>query len=217
MTKGSVNDDNVENLLGIKMLKNGQMCISVDYVLCPRNDVETFTHSAEKLFKDKLSNYAASTDNTGIVSERHLNRITKSVEQAENAGVKSIKLGGKAAKENTKRQLPLILLINPSPELDVMKEEIFGPLLPIIPYDDINSAIDDVNAGERPLGLYVFSDDLEEANKIITTRTRVVLPLIVSQCRVLRLLSDLVDQEIVEWEGIIALRDLGNFPILEEW
>jgi len=101
MTKGSVNDDNVENLPGIKMLKNGQMCISVDYVLCPRNDVEAFIHSAEKLFNDKLSNYATSTDNTGIISERHLNRITKLVEQAENAGVKSIKLGREAAKENT--------------------------------------------------------------------------------------------------------------------
>jgi coniferyl-aldehyde dehydrogenase len=48
-----------------------------------------------------------------------------------------------------------------------MTEEIFGPILPIIPYDSVDSAIDDVNDGERPLGLYVYSDDPEEANKII--------------------------------------------------
>jgi coniferyl-aldehyde dehydrogenase len=149
------------------MLKNGQMCISVDYVLCPKSDVETFTTSAEKLFKDKLSNYATSADNTGIISERHLNRITKLVEEAEKAGVKSIKLGGEAPKENPKRQLPLTLLVNPSKDLGVMTEEIFGPILPIIPYDNVESAIDDVNAGERPLGLYVYSDNLEEANNII--------------------------------------------------
>jgi coniferyl-aldehyde dehydrogenase len=167
MTKGSVNDENIENILGTKMLKNGQMCISIDYVLCPRSDVDTFTNSAEKLFKDKLSDYATSADNTGIISERHLSRITKLVEEAEKAGVVSIKLGGDAAKENPKRQLPLTLLVNPSRDLGVMTEEIFGPILPIIPYDSVDSAIDDVNDGERPLGLYVYSDDPEEANKII--------------------------------------------------
>jgi coniferyl-aldehyde dehydrogenase len=167
LTKGSVNDENVENILGTKMLKNGQMCISVDYVLCPKSDVDMFMSSAEKLFKDKLSNYATSADNTGIISERHLNRITKLVEEAEKAGVKSIKLGGEAPKENPKRQLPLTLLVNPPRDLGVMTEEIFGPILPIIPYDSVESAIDEVNAGERPLGLYVYSDDAEEANKII--------------------------------------------------
>ena len=81
--------------------------------------------------------------------------------------MKSIKLGGEAPKENPKRQLPLTLLVNPSKDLGVMTEEIFGPILPIIPYDNVESAIDDVNAGERPLGLYVYSDNLDEANNII--------------------------------------------------
>jgi coniferyl-aldehyde dehydrogenase len=48
-----------------------------------------------------------------------------------------------------------------------MTEEIFGPILPITPYDNVESAIDDVNASERPLGLYVYSDNLDEANNII--------------------------------------------------
>jgi coniferyl-aldehyde dehydrogenase len=61
---GNVPDENVENILGTKMLKNGQMCISVDYVLCPKSNIEAFTSSAEKLFKDKPSNYATSADNT---------------------------------------------------------------------------------------------------------------------------------------------------------
>lgn len=167
MTKGSVNDDNIENILGAKMLKNGQMCISADYVLVPRSDVDTFTNAAEKLFNEKLSDYAISKDNAGIISERHLNRLTKMVQDAEKAGVKSIKLGGEPAKDNPKRQLPLTLLVNPPRGLDVMTEEIFGPILPIVPYDDIEAAIDEINDGERPLGLYVFSDNLEEADKII--------------------------------------------------
>ena len=87
--------------------------------------------------------------------------------EAESAGVKVIRLGGEAAKDNPKRQLPLTLLVDPSRDLEVMRDEIFGPILPIVPYDDLESAIDEINAGERPLGLYVFGDDLDAANKII--------------------------------------------------
>jgi coniferyl-aldehyde dehydrogenase len=167
MTAGSVNSENVENILGTKMLKNGQMCISVDYVLVPEKDVNEFTSAAEKMFNEKLPTYTQSADNTGIISERHVQRITTMVSQAEKAGVKSIKLGGEAAKENPKRQLPLTLLVNPGRDLAVMQEEIFGPILPIIPYKKLEDAIDEINEGERPLGLYVFSDDIAAANKII--------------------------------------------------
>jgi coniferyl-aldehyde dehydrogenase len=167
MTAGSVNSENVESILGTKMIKNGQMCISVDYVLVPENDVDTFTSAAEKMFNEKLSNYAQSADNTGIISERHMQRINTIISDAERAGVKSIKLGGDVAKENPKRLLPLTLLLNPGRELTVMQEEIFGPVLPIIPYKTLEDALDDINDGERPLGLYVFSDDIAAANEII--------------------------------------------------
>lgn len=167
LQKGSVNDENVETIIGAKLLKNGQMCISVDHVLCPRDEIVNFTNAAEKLFKSKLSDYATSPDNTGIISERHLSRINRLISQAENAGVKSIKLGGDVPTDNTKRQLPLTLLVDPSRDLEVMQDEIFGPVLPIVPYDDIEAAIDEINAGERPLGLYVFGDDIDAANKIL--------------------------------------------------
>jgi coniferyl-aldehyde dehydrogenase len=166
MTAGSVTTQNVETLLGMKMLKNGQMCISVDYVLVPEKDICTFTDLAQKMF-ERLSDYGQSADNTGIISERHLQRIVTMISDAEKAGVKSIKLGGDAAKDNPKRLLPLTLLLNPARNLTVMQEEIFGPVLPIIPYKVLESAIDDINDGERPLALYVFSDDMAVANKII--------------------------------------------------
>lgn len=168
MQPGSVNDDNVESLVGTKLLKNGQMCISVDYVLCPRDEVGAFTSSAEKLFKEKLSDFASSSaDNTGIISERHLNRITDLIRDAEAAGVKAITLGGSPPKDNPRRQLPLTLLVDPPRSTQVMRDEIFGPILPIIPYDSLESAIDDINANERPLGLYVYGNDLALADKIL--------------------------------------------------
>lgn len=167
MQQGSVTQENVEIVLGVKMVKNGQMCISVDYVLCPRGELSAFTQAAEELFESKLPDYAISADNTGIISERHVKRIKDLVSEAEHAGVKSIKLGGEAAGNNIRRQLPLTLLIDPTPELRVMQEEIFGPVLPIVPYDDLDSAIDKINEGERPLGLYVFGDNIDAANALI--------------------------------------------------
>ena len=167
MTEGNVTQENVENILGTKLLKNGQMCISIDYVLVPEKNVDAFTTAAEKFFNEKLSDYAKSTDNTGIISERHVQRLTAMIADAEKAGVKSIKLGGDAEKDNVKRQLPLTLLVDPARNLSVMQEEIFGPILPIVPYTNLEDAIDEINDGERPLGLYVYSDDMPAANKII--------------------------------------------------
>lgn len=57
------------------------------------------------------------------------------------------------------RRMPLTLVLNPSKDLTIMKEEIFGPILPIVTYEKLETAVEGVNAGERPLGLYVFSDD----------------------------------------------------------
>lgn len=167
MTEGSVNAENVENILGAKMIKNGQMCISVDYVLCPKSDLTAFTDLAKKLFSEKLSDYGDSADTTGIISDRHMSRLTKLLQDAEESGTKTIKLGGETSKDQSKRQLPLTLLIDPSKDLDVMREEIFGPLLPIVPYENLEDAVDEINDGDRPLGLYVFSDSPAVADRII--------------------------------------------------
>ena len=52
-----------------------------------------------------------------------------------------------------------------------MQEEVFGPILPVIPYDDLGEALAEVNAGERPLGLYVYSKDAEVAEGVLRQTT----------------------------------------------
>lgn len=167
MQKGSITDGNVDTIIGTKLLKNGQMCISVDYVLCPSAEINTFIDAVKRLFDSSLAGYTSSADNTGLISDRHIDRVKALVKEAEEAGIKSIALGGDAPKDNQKRQLPLTLLVDPARDLRVMQEEVFGPVLPIVPYDNLDSAIDEINTGERPLGLYVFGDDIDAANKII--------------------------------------------------
>ena len=69
------------------------------------------------------------------------------------------------------RQLPMSLVVDPPDDLALMQEEIFGPILPIKAYDTVDEAIDRVNAGERPLALYVFAKDEAVADDVLRRTT----------------------------------------------
>jgi coniferyl-aldehyde dehydrogenase len=164
LAEDSVDEETVKTVLGTKMIKNGQMCISVDYALVPRAQVDRFVELAQQFVG---TDYAASPDNTGIISERHLDRLTGLVDEAVEAGARVVPLGGQG--DPAKRQLPISLVVDPPAHLGVMKEEVFGPVLPVVPYDSLDEAVDRVNDGERPLALYVFSKDRDRAEKVLET------------------------------------------------
>jgi coniferyl-aldehyde dehydrogenase len=169
LTAGNVDADAVRSVVGTKLIKNGQMCISVDYVLVPRADVEAFVAHAQRYLDDELPGYASSADCTGIITERHRERIVDLVDEARASGARVISLGGQG--DPATRRLPLTLVIDPPGDLRIMAEEIFGPVLPVIGYDDLDDAIAGVNAGERPLGLYVYARDAAVAEHVLRTTT----------------------------------------------
>ncbi len=165
----SVDAQSVRSVIGTKLIKNGQMCISVDYAMVPREQVDEFVAHAEGYVASELDDYAASGDCTGIITERHLERIEAMLEQARASGTRMVSLGGEG--DRATRRLPLVLVIDPPKDLRIMQEEVFGPILPVIPYDDLGEALADINAGERPLGLYVFSKDTEIAESVLRQTT----------------------------------------------
>lgn len=169
MTADSVNAANVATVIGTKLIKNGQMCISVDHVMVPRDQTEAFVEHAERHMDQSLPGYAASDDSTGMITERHLERITEMIEEARQAGCRILQLGGSG--DPTSRRLPLTLVIDPPAGLRIMEEEIFGPILPVLPFDGIDEALAQINAGERPLGLYVFSNDHDVAEDVLRRTT----------------------------------------------
>jgi coniferyl-aldehyde dehydrogenase len=166
LAEDSVDEETVKTVMGTKMIKNGQMCISVDYVLVPRAQVDRFVELAQAFVGE---DYASGPDCTGIISERHLDRIQGLVDEAQQAGARVVPLGGKG--DAARRQLPISLVVDPPASLGVMTEEVFGPVLPVVPYDTIEQAVDHVNDGERPLALYVFSQDRELAERVLATTT----------------------------------------------
>ncbi len=159
----------VASILGTKMIKNGQMCISVDYVLVPRTRMAEFTAMAQQYVRENLPQYSRSGDCTGIITTRHLDRLIELREQARDAGYEVVDLEEGGEDNRTTRQMPLVLVLDPGDELGIMQEEIFGPLLPVKPYDSLDEALAYINDGERPLGLYVFGHDESLTDRVLQT------------------------------------------------
>jgi coniferyl-aldehyde dehydrogenase len=167
----SIDAESVKQILGTKALKNGQMCISVDYCLVPRERLDEFADLAAAYARESMPGYCTSESCTGIISTRHLERIERLLDEARAGGadVRALEDAGDA--DADARQLPISLVIDPPEHLALMQEEIFGPVLPVKAYDSLDEAVRFVNAGERPLALYVFTKDEDVANDVLRRTT----------------------------------------------
>lgn len=168
MTNGSVTAKNVESIIGTKVIKNGQMCVSVDYTLVPRSELDNFVGHAKDYMARAAPNYSNGPNCTGIISQRHLERITSLLDEARKSQARVVTLQEDDDVNSAKRTMPLSLVIDPPQDLAIMREEIFGPIMPVVPYDNLEDAIAMINVGERPLGLYVFGDDQGQIDRVLS-------------------------------------------------
>src|SRR4051794_31384158 len=171
LTDDSIDAESVKQILGTKALKNGQMCITVDYCLVPRSRLEDFARLAADHVRESMPGFCASDSCTGIITTRHLDRIQSLIAQAREQGCDVRPLEEAPPVDPAARQLPMTLVLDPPEELGLMQEEIFGPILPVKAYDDLDEAIGHVNAGERPLALYVFAKDEAVADDVLRRTT----------------------------------------------
>ncbi|HEY5261575.1 MAG TPA: aldehyde dehydrogenase family protein [Solirubrobacteraceae bacterium] len=167
----SLDAETIKQTLGTKAVKNGQMCISVDYCLVPRDQLEDFARLAGEYVSEAMPGYCSSQSCTGIITARHLERIQSLLEdaRARGADVRMLEQAGEA--DLTARRLPISLVLDPPDDLALMQEEIFGPILPVKAYDTLDEAIAYVNSGERPLALYVFAKDEAVAEDVLKRTT----------------------------------------------
>ena len=160
-------DHAVERIVFGKLVNAGQTCIAPDYVLLPRDQVDDFVARAGKRVEAFYPSIAQNMQYSSIVNDRHFDRLASWRDEAVAAGAKAHVLG---SGEGTRR-LPPTLLTNVTDQMTVMREEIFGPLLPIVPYDRIEDAINFINDRPHPLSLYLFTDDTRVIDDVLT-RTR---------------------------------------------
>ncbi|MGI8511366.1 MAG: aldehyde dehydrogenase family protein, partial [Solirubrobacteraceae bacterium] len=173
LTDDSIDAESVKQVLATKALKNGQMCISVDYCLVPRARMDDFARLAAEHVRENMPDFCSSESNTGIITDRHLERIQNLIEDARARGcdVRALEEAGEGAVDPARRQLPMSIVLDPPDDLALMQEEIFGPILPVKAYDELDEAVGYVNAGERPLALYVFSKDEQVADDVLRRTT----------------------------------------------
>jgi coniferyl-aldehyde dehydrogenase len=165
MAPDAIKAQPVASMLGGKLIRNGQMCVTADYAFVPRSQIQEFVAQARAFFDSHDEPYTTTQGCTGIISPRHYDRVVSMLDEARASGADVVTLGGEPNPET--RQLPLSLVIDPGADLTIMRDEIFGPILPVIPYDSLDEAIAHINAGEKPLGLYVYAEDNAIADQVI--------------------------------------------------
>jgi coniferyl-aldehyde dehydrogenase len=168
VAEDSVDAATVSNILAAKMIKSGQMCISVDYALVPAGRVEVFVALAREAMARMAPSYARNPDATGLIDERNLDRILGYLDDARRKGARVVALGGGDESPNrADRKPPFSLVLDPRDDMEVMRHEIFGPILPVVPYRTWDEAVAYVNDHERPLALYVYTKDRARADRVL--------------------------------------------------
>jgi coniferyl-aldehyde dehydrogenase len=152
-----------------KLINAGQTCIAPDYMLVPRDDVDRFVQLLRNSMLSLYPKFRSNPDYSGIISDRHLKRLRELVDDARSRGATVIEIEPVTdpAASSSGRQLAPTLLLNVDDSMRVMSEEIFGPILPIVPYDSEEGALAYVNRRERPLALYWFGKDRAARDRIL--------------------------------------------------
>lgn len=146
-----------------KSFNCGQICVAPDYAFVPRERMEAFVHAVGERFRAMHpGGSVADPEYSNVVTPRHAARIHHLIDDARSKGARVI-----ACDDGTQGQrIPLHLVLAPSDDMQVMQEEIFGPVLPVIPYDHIDEVIAYVQSHGRPLAMYWFGTDEAECHDI---------------------------------------------------
>jgi coniferyl-aldehyde dehydrogenase len=151
-----------------KLINAGQTCIAPDYVLVPRGAVDRFVQVLRASMTRLYPTFRDNPDYTSIISPRHLARLRELVADAAAQGARIIEMEPANARDSAGRQMAPVLLLGVQDSMRVMREEIFGPVLPIVPYDSLSDALAYVNQRERPLALYWFGSDRAARQQVLT-------------------------------------------------
>ncbi len=158
----------VQRIVTGKLYNAGQTCVAPDYLLLPAGREARFEELVRKTVAGIYPALADNRDYTRIISARHRARLLDLVADAQAKGARVVTLGSDTP-EAGDRLMPPTLIFGATGEMTVMQEEIFGPLLPVIAYRDLDEAIGYVNDRPRPLALYYFDDDRRRQDHVLAS------------------------------------------------
>ncbi len=152
-----------------KTMNAGQVCLAPDYVLTPKEELNSFVTEAKDATASMFPTIKDNPDYTAMINQRHYDRVRGLISDAKAKGAEIVEINpaGEDLSQQDHRKIPPTLILNATDDMSVMQEEIFGPVLPVRTYDALSSAVAEINAGPRPLALYYFGDDETESETLL--------------------------------------------------
>jgi coniferyl-aldehyde dehydrogenase len=158
--------DAAQRVMAVKLRSAGQICLAPDYVLVPAGSEREFAEqcvaAARRMYPDGLE----SVDYTSIINDPHFARLERLVADADARGAEVLNVFERAKSASARRMTP-VLILNPPRDTSVMRDEVFGPILPILGYRSIDAALEMVRSRPCPLALYYFGADDDRARQVL--------------------------------------------------
>jgi coniferyl-aldehyde dehydrogenase len=156
-----------------KTLNAGQICLAPDYVLAPQDQMNAFVDEAKKAVTAMFPTIKDNPDYTAVIADRHYDRIRGYIDDARSKGAEIVEINpaNEDFSQQEHRKIPPTLILNPTDDMTVMQEEIFGPVLPVKGYGSVGEATGYINAHERPLAVYYFGQDEGERERVVEGTT----------------------------------------------
>lgn len=172
VARGHAHDRTAAEIAFGKLANAGQTCVAPDYVMVHADDREAFAAAYARAVEALYPAGPTSRDYTSIINERHFNRLRGLLDDARAKGARVFAVGARPeSAESRPRTLAPTLVLQATDDMAVMQEEIFGPVLPVLTYRDLDEAIAYVNAHPRPLALYYFGADDADRRKVLSRTT----------------------------------------------
>ncbi len=148
----------VERIMFAKQFNAGQVCVNVDYLFVPAGRIDEFVEAARAWVGTHCPDIH-SPDYTAIIDQKSFDRLTASLADAEQHGATLVNLSKDQQPDPVARKFPLHLVLNTTTDMLLVQREIFGPIMPVIPYQEPQEVLDYINQRDRPLAFYPFTKD----------------------------------------------------------
>ncbi|USE01380.1 MULTISPECIES: coniferyl aldehyde dehydrogenase [unclassified Vibrio] len=150
----------LKRILGGKVYNSGQTCVAPDYLLVPEDKLKQVIKAAKSVMKSRYKTIDH-PDYTAVIDEVSFTRLNETLQSAKEGQGEVINLIPASEPDAQTRRFPLHLVVSPACDEPVMTREIFGPILPVLTYKSMDDVYHFINERDRPLALYLFSDDKE--------------------------------------------------------
>jgi len=165
--------DVAQRVMQGKTMNAGQICLAPDYALVPEGKVNEFVDAAVAITSEMFPDMKDNDDYTSIINQKHYDRIQGYLADAKEKGAEVVEINpsNEDFSQQPHHKIPPTIVLNPTDDMQIMQEEIFGPVLPVKTYSDVSETVNYINSKDRPLGLYYFGKDKKEQDFVLNNTT----------------------------------------------